>query len=273
MKYLFWNVNVSHNKSDKRINPTISLLLQHYQADIAVFAEYVTEQKNELLQLLYETGNEYYHIPQRGCKIINVFSKLTPDHFEQLTDSPRYTLYRVPHPTLGYHILALAHLPSNYRYSEQTQIRGAQRLKSSIEHDENLCNTDQTIILGDLNMNPFDYGLINASAIHANSCREYIRQKNGRRTVQREELSMFYNPMWNFLGDINTTAGSYFYERSDIISYGWNTFDQVLFRPSLMDIFRIESLRIITRIGDYPLLDNNKPNGEISDHLPIFFEL
>jgi len=52
-------------------------------------------------------------------------------------------------------------------------------------------------------------------------------------------------------------------------------FDQVLIRPSLIDIFDVKELKIITTTGTEMLLsDTGIPNKRVaSDHLPLVFEL
>lgn len=80
---------------------------------------------------------------------------------------------------------------------------------------------------------------------------------------------MFYNPMWNFLGDFRKPYGTHYANESDIY---WNIYDQVIIRPELRERFVDDSLRIITEIETLTLLDA-KGHPAISDHLPITFEI
>ena len=87
----------------------------------------------------------------------------------------------------------------------------------------------------------------------------------------------FYNPMWGLMGDGSQgPAGSYYY-RSDggQVAYYWQTFDQVLLRPSLLSCFKNEELQILTDDGNETLLaENGLPDHQnASDHLPILFKL
>ena len=59
-----------------------------------------------------------------------------------------------------------------------------------------------------------------------------------------------------------------------MISENWNVYDQVIIRPTLRKQFIDENLKIITKTNTKSLLDHNKhPDRNISDHLPIAFEI
>jgi len=127
---------------------------------------------------------------------------------------------------------------------------------------------DRTIILGDLNMNPFDPAMVGADGLHAVSARSVAAE--GSRIVQGHRRKFFYNPMWHYMGDAGAKpAGTYFYRSSTYLSYFWNTFDQVLLRPPLMNYFQDDALRIVTDIRGKLLFRNGRISNDYSDHLPI----
>ena len=85
---------------------------------------------------------------------------------------------------------------------------------------------------------------------------------------------MFYNPMWNLLGDFNYPPGTYYYKGNKEKNEFWNIFDQVIVRPRLRSNFVDKELKIITKTQTVSLVTQNQhPNKEISDHLPIVFQL
>jgi len=52
----------------------------------------------------------------------------------------------------------------------------------------------------------------------------------------------------------------------------WHCLDQVLVRKNLVDLIR--EVKYLKRIGEKSLLNGSeKPNGEISDHLPLLVTL
>jgi hypothetical protein len=76
------------------------------------------------------------------------------------------------------------------------------------------------------------------------------------------------------MGDSSVGApGTYYYRSSQQVSYFWNTFDQVLLRPALLDFFSQDDLRVISEIGDKHLMTENGISAAYSDHLPIIVRL
>jgi hypothetical protein len=102
----------------------------------------------------------------------------------------------------------------------------------------------------------------------------YEETKRKTRVVAGNEFSMFYNPMWRFLGDEKQPYGTYYHNNGDPINTYWNLYDQVIIRPALRERFIDENLKIITETQSKYLLDmNGHPDKELSDHLPIIFEI
>ncbi|MCK4823091.1 hypothetical protein KA005_45445 [bacterium] len=146
----------------------------------------------------------------------------------------------------------------------------SQMFKQEIEMAEKQCQNYNTIIIGDFNMNPFEKGMVAASAIHSIPCS--LTAKERKRVIKGREYSMFYNPMWNLFGDNDNKPGTYYYKKASHLVYFWNIFDQVIIRPELIDKFNSKSLEIISKAGEISLVDeNHRPC--LSDHLPIFFSL
>jgi hypothetical protein len=80
--------------------------------------------------------------------------------------------------------------------------------------------------------------------------------------------------MWGRMGDSSAGApGTYYYGGSSYVSYFWNTFDQVLLRPDLLDFFSQDDLRVISKIGDKDLMTANGISSSYSDHLPVIVTL
>lgn len=129
--------------------------------------------------------------------------------------------------------------------------------------------------MGDLNMNPFDDGLIAATGLHATMARDVARKES--RSIRGEDFRYFYNPMWPLFGDagVGRPSGTYYYRRGQPVELLWNVFDQVLVRPTLLDVFRNEELTILTDDGSTRLLSSTgRPRKRaFSDHLPVAFTL
>lgn len=135
---------------------------------------------------------------------------------------------------------------------------------------EDVVGHQRTVLIGDLNMNPFDKGLVGAQALNAVMTRDLARREE--RIVANRAYRLFYNPMWGCFGDQTPgPPGTYFYSASG--GYFWNIFDQVLLRPALMDC--LVELRIVDEDGQDSLLtERGRPRAaELSDHLPLLVRL
>ncbi|NKB18146.1 MAG: hypothetical protein HC770_08835 [Pseudanabaena sp. CRU_2_10] len=132
----------------------------------------------------------------------------------------------------------------------------------------------RTIVVGDLNLNPFSNGVVSARGLHGVMTQGIARKED--RKIQGRVYPFFYNPMWKHLGDrANSPPGTYHYRKSDHVCYFWNIFDQVLVRPALLDLWDEESLQILTGDGQQSFLTpSGFPNAKsFSDHLPLLFRL
>ena len=141
-----------------------------------------------------------------------------------------------------------------------------------IRDTEKELNTENTIVVGDFNINPYDSSFIDARYFHGIPVYEESKKKS--RIIAGKEYYMFYNPMWNLLGDSQQPYGTYYHSGNDTINTFWNMYDQVIIRPALKDRFVNDSLKIIKETETRFLLDHNgHPDKNISDHLPIVFEI
>jgi hypothetical protein len=128
------------------------------------------------------------------------------------------------------------------------------------------------MLVGDLNMNPFEAGVVGAHGLHAVMTRADARRVE--RSIQGVAYRFFYNPMWGHFGDRSAgPPGTYYLKASKPINYFWNIYDQVLLRPALLE--SLTSLEIVDSDGSNSLVtENGVPDSERgSDHLPILFRL
>ncbi|ADQ15727.1 endonuclease/exonuclease/phosphatase family protein [Halanaerobium hydrogeniformans] len=265
MNYLFWNTN--RNK----INNYLKSLIIELNCDIVVLAEY----KDDINTLLTKLTNEnfgLYHVPKIGCQRIDILTKYTPGLIEHFAETSYYTIKKIPHDKLGFHNIGAVHFPSKLHMTKLDYLIEMINFKKDLEKAENNLSNNNTIVVGDFNMNPFEEPLIAATGMHSLSSKRIA--KTYERTVKGRKHSMFYNPMWNFFGDSDNLPGTYFYNNSKEINYFWNIFDQVIIRPNLIENFDEENIMIVNKIGNINLLGlSNRPDQNISDHLPLFFSI
>jgi hypothetical protein len=213
-----------------------------------------------------------YQIPFSVNDRFQIFARMPPKRVHPVYDGHYLTIKQIE-PVLGQNILlAAVHLPSKLRLDAQEQACLCNRWARNISEAEIKVGHLRTVVIGDLNMNPFEDGLVGAEGFHAISSRTVVARE--ARTVLGEKRSFFYNPMWSMMGDVAGHAGTYYYASGGPIAYFWNTFDQVLLRPEFARNFISGDVAIITSVDGKRLLDSKGiPDKDISDHLPIIATL
>lgn len=169
--------------------------------------------------------------------------------------------------------LATAHLASPLNMDQRALDSLAKELADGVRRNEDDRNNDRTILIGDLNLNPFDPGVVETTGFHAVMSKRQALDKS--RTVQGRVYPFFYNPMWGGFGDRTPgPPGTFYYRDSAPLSYDWNTFDQVLLRPSVLE-FMDEEVAVLDRGNDLSLLNSKgRPDPQVgSDHLPLLVTL
>lgn len=261
MKVLFWNT-----KNNPHINDLLCEIIADNAISLAVVAEY-SDKIDDLLQKTSAMGISMCQYPTIGCDRIIIFGRrldITPG---------RQTEYASFQILNGKDIICCVHLSSQL-FANSSGMREVEinRIVADIQSTENELNTDNTIVVGDFNMNPFDHEFIDANKLHSIPYYEAATKK--MRKIAGQEFKMFYNPMWSFFGDSTAPFGTYYYTGNTIDNIYWNIFDQVIIRPVLRERFIDSGLRILTETQTCYLLDSKgHPNKNISDHLPIMFEI
>ena len=263
MKLLFWNIN------KKPLINEVKWLCDTYDVDILILAE--NRMSNvDILAKLNKNTNKLFSFYSSSLNRVSIYSRYK---FDMKTDYHWGVIGKITHP-IGVDVLLVAvHLPSKLYCNAEEQALLSPRFANEINFYEQLQNHTKTIVIGDFNMNPFDSGMINSEGFHA-VMDQSIALKNHRK-VSGEQKKYFYNPMWGRMGDTSIGAtGTYYYSKSTPLSYFWNTFDQILIRPSLLPTFNDKNLKVIETIDNKSLIKNGKIlKKEFSDHLPLFMEL
>ena len=267
MNFLFWNCGRS------RLGRTISKLAHQHEIDVIVLAE-VTDTPAQLLAELNKNSSFLFDFSQGQCKKICMFTRFPGEWATPVHEASRYTIRRLCLPAKEEVLLVAAHLPSPLHLSESSRNASCADLAYDIRRVERQEQHTRTILVGDLNVNPFDAGAVNASGLHGVISRHIAAA--GSRTVDGQDYPFFYNPMWSLYGD--QTAGppaTYHYRAPGHNALFWHMYDQVMIRRDLIDGFNPNSLRIIDTDGFTSFLSKvGVPDKDkFSDHLPIVFEV
>lgn len=230
------------------------------------YAEY-TANHADLIEKLKSKDCNYEEMFTEGARELAVFGRNVISNPADQDDN--YTIQVIN----GSIILCVVHLPSRlYPNSEEKRKVMAGRIVKCLEKLEKNKKTANTIVVGDFNTNPYEMPCVQANCFHG--IPSYQEAKRGQRQWMDEDYKMFYNPMWNLLGDFRGIPGTYYYNGDGVETTYWHMLDQVIFRPEMYKGFKKESLKIVTSLKTISFLDDNKrPNKNISDHLPIVFEI
>jgi len=266
-RFMFWNLN------GKRLEDVVSRLTANYQVDVLILAESREEPGALAGALTLASDTRYWYCPGT-CQLVQVYASFPPMNVAAIRESERYTIRRVSLPSRVEVLLVAVHLRSKVWGKDSSQLLDCHDLADEVRRAEAQVTHKRTILVGDLNMNPFEEGVAAARALNAVMSAEIA--STGSRTVAGRAYPFFYNPMWGKMGDAGgTPAGTYFFRDSNDVCYYWNMLDQVLVRPELLPHFDPKSVRVLDGDGEESLLRRRgrfrQPTP--SDHLPLLFDL
>ena len=261
MKVLFWNTH-----QNKRINSILYELIVENNISIVILAEY-DAQADDLINSLAKRGITMRKYITTGCDRISILGNVS------CVEPGTQTQYASIQVINDKDIFCCVHLPSKiFSQNEGMRNIAISQIISDICSIEEEMDTENTIVVGDFNMNPFEAGCINADLLH--SIPVYAETQKKSRIIAGQEFRMFYNPMWNLLGDFSPPFGTYYWGGSSVDNTFWHLYDQVIMRPILRERFVDSSLKILTKTESTPLLNmKGHPDKNISHHLPIVFEI
>lgn len=264
ISFLFWNLN------GRPLQRRVANIVREHEVDVVVLAE-CDASSHVWLEAINEAQQCDYNEGIRLLETIAVYTRLSQRTLEENPEL-RLSAHQLFLPS-GDDILCVAtHLPSKLYWRDASQSHLCTQLAARIGRLEEQLGHSRTILVGDLNMNPFEPGLVSSYGLHATMARQVAERQT--RTVLGQDYPFFYNPMWGYFGDaLDGPPGTYYYSRAEPVNYFWNIFDQVLLRPSLLGRFENNRLRILDSDGASSLLTTQGLPDSVgaSDHLPIVF--
>lgn len=278
LSILFWNLRGNDTTTWEIRAPVLRTHLARLAASFGIDVLLLAESgfdPTDIVDAINGARSGAFHYPASNSRRIQLFTCLPPravsDQFNDSSDG-RLTIRRLITSSNHHILLAGMHFQSQIHWTREEQALQATVVQQDIVRTEDVVGHQRTVLVGDLNMNPFDVGLVGAQALNAVMTRDLARREE--RTVAERPYRFFYNPMWGYFGDRTPgPAGTCFYSASGPGGYFWNIFDQVLLRPALMD--HLAELRIIDENGRESLLtERGRPRAsETSDHLPLLVRL
>lgn len=262
MNILVWNINVNAEMDD-----VIAESIKEHNVDILVIVE-PHPWPNNLLLKINEAENNYYYNYSRECTHVNIFSRFNQPQLSLIKDYPRTTGWNYKSVMNDSFNIIVTHFCDQFFNEDEDQQVEINKLIKEIEEIEDVSGCLKTILVGDLNIDPYNNLCLHSNYLNALMCRKTVKRlktRNGRK--------LFYNASWNLLGDRFHTPGTFY--RSTKGGKRWSVLDQVLLRPELIDQFQVNSIKTLVKINDKQLVSKNDiPITKIySDHLPVFFKL
>jgi len=164
--FLFWNTN------NKRLEMTIANLVWRYDIDVLMMAECSIPPTVLLETLNRDHPGQYHYAPGIGCEKIEIYTRFTSAFIRPIYETDRLTVRHLTLPGLSDILLAVVHFPSKLHWSDESQVAESPLLAQDIIRVEMQIGHRRTVLVGDLNMNPFEDGMVNASGLHAVMSRE-----------------------------------------------------------------------------------------------------
>jgi hypothetical protein len=187
MTFLCWNLN------RRPLYRLVTELVQSRQVDVVILLECEVSVADVLSALNSATGEIFYYAESRvQMKTIRVFTRFSDQLIRPVEESNRYSVRHLTIPGGKDVLLAIAHFPSKLRSSDNSQAQECSELGRTIRSAEGRVGHYRTVLVGDLNMNPFEAGVVGASGLNAAMVRR--RAEKGLRTVQGQRYRFFYNP-------------------------------------------------------------------------------
>lgn len=224
ISFLFWNVG-----KNARTIRSIVRLASSRAIDVVLLAECPDDVSALTNDLNQSGGSEYREVSIVPAKI-RLFTRLSPSLL-----APRFTssgadvtIWSLRANDPQRILMALVHLPAKSGGVQDTdQHSWAESIARDIAQIEDDEQCSDTLLVGDMNMNPFDPGMVSVMGIHGLMTRDLAQLPD--RVHKGRSFRRFYNPMWGLFGDRTPgPAASYFWNSSVPSNQHWHMFDQVL---------------------------------------------
>lgn len=199
LTFLFWNL--------KRARPDIlANLVKRNAVDVLLLAECPLI-PGAILTALNQDLTQYFFVPST-CAKIQTYTRFSEHYMPVISEGDDYTIRRINLPGRLEIQICAVHFPSKLYRTPADQTAYATDFATKILAPAESQHA-RTVLVGDLNMNPYEDGMVQHNGLHAVMTREIASRE--RRTVKFESNRFFYNPMWQHFGErAEGHAGTYY---------------------------------------------------------------
>lgn len=209
--FLFWNIHKNP------VTQSLVRLVEGHNVQVLLLAESAYRDNPSLLVSALNAGprprgsKPFIEIGASYDAKVHVFSRLRQQRWKAQITHPHYVIWSVYTDSGKRLLLTAAHFPSvqedqgDERRKVATDLchdRGRLEARSALlrmdEHGQK--QPPFSLVIGDLNANPFDAGIAGVYGLNANLSRDIVRRGDGQRQLHGRSYPFFYNPMWHFFG-------------------------------------------------------------------------
>lgn len=281
LTFLFWNFPCKDRIERSDALAALARTAHQHRVDVLVLAETQADLEEVLSALnvdlaAYELADD----PPAPHPRIWFFTRFPGRNLPPFLADDRLDVRRFRWQDRQEVLIAAIHFYDRRNYTPEEQAAKATGVYRTLRDAEIDCKHTRTILFGDLNMNPFETGMVNFVSGFASVPTRILAERHSAEEVQGTQR--FYNPTWSRLGrEVPQPPGTYYFDSvSKPLNIFWHHLDQVLVRPALFEAFPDEEFRILTSIPgpDGSPVDLIRSTGKhwalvYSDHLPILFKL
>lgn len=179
--FLFWNIN------RKPLLDLVGVLAAEHQVDVLILAE--CKLPAGLLLKSLNRASPGFRFPMSLCESIKIFTRFSRQFLRPKYESDRVSIRRLALPAQTEILLAAVHFPSKLHWSDASQAQECGPLARAISKEEQAVGHRRTLLVGDLNMNPFEEGVVGAAGLNGVMTRRLAKRQT--RTVQAQEYPFF----------------------------------------------------------------------------------
>jgi hypothetical protein len=274
-RFMFWNLNSLHGTgNDRPFGELLASLVREHDIEVVLLAE-PPESLRFIHDQLRTVGPFAPVASSRRFGFLTSLNTSFVTPVEIPVPNDRMNIFRLSLPLQLDVTIAVIHAPDRRNYKPATQELFFDQCRSNLEWVEKRLGHTRTIVTGDFNVNPFEGAMGSVRGMHAVMTRRLAGRQ--ARRIRGVEYGYFYNPMWNLYGDRDATKppGTYYFSGGDTHEIYWHMLDQVIVRPVLGSMFKLDSLRIVTYAEETAFCTAGGLPDRLnaSDHFPIVFEL
>lgn len=273
---LFWNtrLGLEKHKTEERIgaiNDKIIEIILEDDIDVAIFAEYELDLQGLCNKLYLVKRNFKIALLSDNTRVKMIYSSRFV--VEPIRDSKYYFINLIKSTSIKF-LISGVHLQSNMKSGNSEREVVAGQFMLALNEAQEETDNKKCVITGDFNANPFEDVMLKVNCFNSLPYADLVEKKRKRGAFETD-YQMFYNPMWNFLGDLKIPNSTYHYDSGGAIDFYKNIYDQVIVSAEIVDKLDKKKVKIITETSTGKLLGKNESpdKQKYSDHLPIIFSI